>query len=204
MTDLNRRHFLAAGAAATAGAMLSGPAQAAAPKDPMPAKWDETYDVVVIGSGFAGLAAAIEAKAAGSTVAVLEKMPTYGGNSIINGGILSVPGNAPQKALGVKDSPQLLAEDIIREGQGLNYPEKVKLMAREAYPTWEWTVKTLGVEYMDKVGQEGGHSVPRFLYTKNGSGSAIVQKEVDYLAKQGSKSVPAATWRRSSATRTVA
>ena len=48
MTDLNRRHFLAAGAAATAGAMLSGPAQAAAPKDPMPAKWDETYDVVVI------------------------------------------------------------------------------------------------------------------------------------------------------------
>ena len=68
MTDLNRRHFLAAGAAATAGAMLSGPAQAAAPKDPMPAKWDETYDVVVIGSGFAGLAAAIEAKAAGSTV----------------------------------------------------------------------------------------------------------------------------------------
>ena len=187
MTDLNRRHFLAAGAAATAGAMLSGPAQAAAPKDPMPAKWDETYDVVVIGSGFAGLAAAIEAKAAGSTVAVLEKMPTYGGNSIINGGILSVPGNAPQKALGVKDSPQLLAEDIIREGQGLNYPEKVKLMAREAYPTWEWTVKTLGVEYMDKVGQEGGHSVPRFLYTKNGSGSAIVQKEVDYLAKQGVK-----------------
>ena len=153
----------------------------------MPAKWDETYDVVVIGSGFAGLAAAIEAKAAGSTVAVLEKMPTYGGNSIINGGILSVPGNAPQKALGVKDSPQLLAEDIIREGQGLNYPEKVKLMAREAYPTWEWTVKTLGVEYMDKVGQEGGHSVPRFLYTKNGSGSAIVQKEVDYLAKQGVK-----------------
>lgn len=188
MTQLSRRHFLASGAAATVGAISSSGAFAnASGTAEMPAKWDEVFDVLVVGSGFAGLAAAIEAQAAGAKVAVLEKMPTFGGNSVINGGIVSVPGNAPQKALGIKDSPELLAQDILREGQGLNNPEKVRVMAEQAYATWEWTVKELGVEYNDKVGQEGGHSVPRHMYTTNGSGSGIVIKEVEYLRNKGIK-----------------
>jgi fumarate reductase flavoprotein subunit len=52
----------------------------------LPQKWDETWDVVIIGSGFAGLAAAAEAAKAGAKVVILEKMPVYGGNSTINGG----------------------------------------------------------------------------------------------------------------------
>ncbi|QJX03372.1 FAD-dependent oxidoreductase [Alcanivorax sp. IO_7] len=44
----------------------------------MPAKWDEEVDVVVVGSGFAGLAAAHEAAKAGASVALLEKMRTPG------------------------------------------------------------------------------------------------------------------------------
>ena len=186
MTNLSRRSLLLSAAAGTVAATASAASQAAC-KNPMPAKWDEHYDVVVIGSGFAGLAAAAEAKQNGAkSVIVLEKMVTIGGNSIINGGIISVPGNAIQKEMGVKDSAELLATDIIREGQGLNYPEKVKTMAEQAYATWEWTVKELGVEYItDHIGQEGGHSVPRFMYTKNGSGSGIVQKEAEYLKKIG-------------------
>lgn len=34
----------------------------------LPTKWDETYDVIVIGSGFAGLSAALEAHDAGASV----------------------------------------------------------------------------------------------------------------------------------------
>ncbi|UCE35771.1 MAG: FAD-dependent oxidoreductase, partial [Deltaproteobacteria bacterium] len=41
-------------------------------------------DVVVIGSGFAGLTAAIEARNAGASVIILEKMKAPGGNSIIS------------------------------------------------------------------------------------------------------------------------
>ena len=187
MTGLNRRSFLIAGSAAAAGTVLPAAASAKC-TDPMPAKWDETVDVLVIGSGFAGLACAIEARKAGASVLVLEKMPTFGGNSIINGGIMSVPGNAAQKKLGIKDSPELLAEDMIREGLGYNYPDKVKAMAKEAYPTWEWTVKELGVEWIkDRVGAEGGHSVPRHLYTINGSGSEIVRKEHAYAKKLGAE-----------------
>lgn len=115
---------------------------------------------------------------------MVEKMPTPGGNSIINGGILSVPGSDVQKKLGIKDSPELLAQDIIREGLGYSYPEKVKTMASQAIPTYEWTVKELGVEWIpDRVGAEGGHSVPRHFFTKNGSGSEIVNKQLAYLKK---------------------
>ncbi|MGI6557669.1 MAG: FAD-dependent oxidoreductase [Limnochordia bacterium] len=54
---------------------------------PPPDSWDETYEVVVVGGGFAGLSAAYFAKKAGADVVLVEKMPFVGGNSIINGGI---------------------------------------------------------------------------------------------------------------------
>ena len=93
MSDLSRRSLLK-GSAVLGAASLMGAAGVAAAKTP--AKWDETVDVIVVGSGFAGLAAAIEAKKAGAKTIVLEKMPTAGGNSIINGGILTATG-CPQQ-----------------------------------------------------------------------------------------------------------
>ena len=67
MKSISRRDWLKT---AAAGSVILTGASAASAKavDPMPAKWDETFDVVVIGSGFAGLAAAIEARQAGSSV----------------------------------------------------------------------------------------------------------------------------------------
>ena len=130
------RHLLktaAAGSTLFAGARTH---RHATPIEPMPQKWDETFDIVVIGSGFVGLAAAIEARKAGASVCVLEKMRTIGGNSIINGGIMGVPGTPMQKKQGYKDSPELMAEDMIREGAGLNHPDKVRPRCREALPTW--------------------------------------------------------------------
>ena len=173
---------------AGAAAFLAGVPAWAFASDKIPEKWDETVDVAVVGSGFAGLAAAYEAKKAGSEVAVFEKMRTAGGNSIINGGIFAVPGSPEQIALGIKDSPELMAADMIRAGDGLNHPEKVKTLCEQALPTYWWTVKELGVEYQKKnMKQEGGHSVPRSLFTVNGSGSEIVKKELAALEKLGVK-----------------
>ena len=106
-------------------------------------------------------------------------MRTLGGNSIINGGIMAVPGSPMQKKNGIKDTPELLAEDMLREGQGLNDPNKVRTLVNQALPTWQWTRDELGVEWnMDHLVQEGGHSVPRCAITGNGSGSAIVTKQI--------------------------
>lgn len=187
MNAMNRRDlFKASLACGTVGAMglAAVPAEAAAVK--APAKWDESYDVVVIGSGFAGLAAAIEAKMAGAKVLVVDKMPTAGGNSIINGGILTATGCPQQKEHGIKDSPELLAKDILAAGLYLNNPEKVKVLADHALSNFEWCVNFLHVEFQPhSIGQEGGHSVPRYVFTKNGSGSAIVTKELAKLKELG-------------------
>ncbi len=188
MVELNRRTFLSGSVAAGAVALFGTEAAHAAGAVKLPAKWDETADVVIVGSGFAGLAAAIEAKKAGASVVVLEKMATVGGNSIINGGILTATGCPQQKKHGIKDSPELLAHDMLVAGLYLNNPEKVKLVADNALSNYEWTVNELGVEYNpDAIGQEGGHSVPRYVFTKNGSGSGIVSRDVEYRTMQDPK-----------------
>lgn len=185
---LTRRGFLkSTGAVAVAGAALGGLTFGTSQADAavLPKKWDETYDVVVIGSGFAGLAAAYEAKKAGASVVILEKMRTPGGNSIINGGITAAAGSPLQEQKGLKDSPQQLFDDMVREGLGLNHPELVKIMADASVSTLEWTIKELGVRYTDVLVQEGGHSVPRSYQTHNSSGSAIVQPQLAKLKALG-------------------
>ncbi len=95
-------------------ACSAAPAISAAEKD----DWTETYDVVIIGSGFAGLAAAYSALENGvKSVLVLEKMNVFGGNSCINGGQISLAGSGLQKSKGIKDSPKLMEEDMLRVGQ---------------------------------------------------------------------------------------
>ena len=52
----------------------------------MPERWDDAADVVVVGYGYAGATAAIEAHDAGADVLLIEKMPDPGGISITSGG----------------------------------------------------------------------------------------------------------------------
>ncbi len=177
MSEISRRRFLGTTIASSA-AMLSG--VAAAEVTEMPAKWDETHDVLVIGSGFAGLAAAIEAKKLGADVVVLEKMRTYGGNSVINGGLMVATGCPQQKKAGIEDSVELLTKDILKAGNYMNSTAKVRFMAEKALSNYEWCVNELGVEFLpDAIGQEGGHSVPRYVTTKEGTGAGIVIKELE-------------------------
>ena len=147
--------------------------------------WDETFDIVVVGSGFAGLAAAIEAHDAGASVKIIEKMETPGGNSWINGGQVATAGSALQKAQGIVDSPDLMYHDMLAAGLQLNYPALARVVAEQSNAAVEWTMKRLGAAYKEHINTMGGHSVPRVLQTANGHGSEIVGKQVDALKKEG-------------------
>lgn len=94
MTELSRRRLIQ-GAALTA-AVAAVPAANAAGKP----KFDEMHDVVVVGSGFAGLAAALAAREAGADVLVIDKMVFVGGNSSLSGGMMAVPGSSVQERAG--------------------------------------------------------------------------------------------------------
>ena len=189
---LTRRNFLkatggvAATAAVAAGSINILPSTAEAAAGAMPKKWDETYDVVVVGSGFAGLAAAIEAKNAGANVAIIEKMPLYGGNSVINGGDFCAPGTKMQKEKGIDDSPELMFKDMLRAGLYLNHPENARIVAYGAKDALEWTESYLGVKYV-KLGFHGGHSVQRAHGMLNQTGAELVSKELAKVKELGIK-----------------
>jgi len=70
-------------------------------------KWDESVDVVAVGSGLGGLGAAIVAHDSGKRTLVLEKAPKLGGVCAYSGGELFVPNNHLMLAQGLDDSHEL-------------------------------------------------------------------------------------------------
>jgi len=70
----------------------------------IPAKWDREVDVVVLGSGGAGLVAATLAHDGGAETLLLEKAPLIGGTTGVSGGMPWVPRNKHMAAVGVEDS----------------------------------------------------------------------------------------------------
>jgi len=73
---------------------------------------DHDYDVVVVGSGAAGLSAALSAGARGSRVLVLEKSALIGGTSAISGGGVWIPCHHHQSEIGASDSREEALEYI--------------------------------------------------------------------------------------------
>lgn len=75
-----------------------------------------TVDVVVLGSGAAGLTAALAAADAGASVALYEKADVLGGTTALSSGVAWLPGNRYASAAGVEDS----TEDGLRYLEGLS------------------------------------------------------------------------------------
>ena len=90
---------LAAGSITAGGTLLPGIA-AAASKDP---KWVAEADLLIVGTGVAGTAAALAAAAKGASVIMLEKMPFRGGTTAKSGGVFWIPNNPLLQQQGVKD-----------------------------------------------------------------------------------------------------
>lgn len=93
-------------------------------------KWDASFDVVVVGSGAAGLTAGLSAKLQGLKSLVIEKTDRYGGASAISGGALWIPNNHVIKGEGVPDTHEL-ARQYLDATIGDRVPEALK----EAYIT---------------------------------------------------------------------
>lgn len=144
-------------------------------------RWDYQVDVLVVGSGFAGLSAAIEAYESGKRVIVIEKMKSAGGNSVISDGGIAAPNTQLQKKWGIEDSEQRMYDDMFRAGLGLNHPQLLHTVVSNAKEAFEWTVDTIKVPYLDRVDIFGGHSVAR-CYTPEGvTGATIIKKMLKRL-----------------------
>jgi len=166
---VSRKEFVkgaAVGAAGVAaGGLLAGCAPAATPtpqviketvevvkevvKEPwLPEKWDEEADVVIIGAGGAGLAAAIQAASDGASVLILEKAGAAGGTTKLSGGVMQAAGTDFQKQNTEfkDDNPDKHAEYWIRTGEGYIDEELVRDMAKGAPQHIQW-LNELGLEF---------------------------------------------------------
>ena len=167
---MTRREFFkgaaTVGIVASTGALAlnltKGEAHAADKK--MPEKWDETLDTVVIGSGFAGQAAAAEAAKAGAKVVILEKMPVYGGNSVINGGEYNSWDDEfhLREKLGLgDDSVDLHTKDTLKGGDFYGDAELAGILAENATPSLNWMIDDGGLKLREILNRTGGHSAYR-------------------------------------------
>ncbi len=149
---LDRRRFLL-GATATAAA-ASG-CSAIQPVERREIRhWDAEVDLIVAGSGAAGISAAIEARKAGLDVLVLEKLHLPGGSSSLSGGVCYLGGGTPlQKALGFDDS----VEDMYRYMEAASglyaQRDKLQLYCENSLEQFQWLVD-LGVPYQNTFSAE--------------------------------------------------
>ena len=149
--------------------------------------WAETFDVVVIGSGGAGLSSAIMAKEAGASVVVLEKQAYLGGNTNFASGGMNAAGTKQQIAAGIKDdSPELFYADTMKGGHNLNNPALLKTMTENARYAEEWLMD-LGAGFCFRKGRGGGQSIARSHGPCDGSavGPVILKTLMTRVEKDG-------------------
>ncbi len=142
-------------------------------------------DILIIGSGGAGLSSALSAKQHGATVKVISKAyPTASQTSMAQGGINASLGNV------TTDSTTSHIEDTIKSAHGLCDKEMVKWMCEDASSTIAW-LERLGVPFdrtqNSKVAQRqlGGASSKRACYAQDYTGLKILHTLYDNCLKEG-------------------
>lgn len=96
------------------------------------------FDVVVLGCGIAGVVAAIEARMAGASVALLEKMDRPAGNAICALGGFCAWGSRHQKALGIKDSAEEFYAAMMDISAGRADPELTRVYTENIPGDTDW------------------------------------------------------------------
>nr|WP_300310080.1 flavocytochrome c [Halomonas sp.] len=98
----------------------------------------QDFDVVIVGSGGAGLAAAIQAHDDGARVVIIEKMPTVGGNTIKASVGMNAAETRFQNLKGIEDSKELFYEETLKGGKFKNNPALLREFVEQAPEAIDW------------------------------------------------------------------
>ncbi|SNS59760.1 fumarate reductase flavoprotein subunit [Anaerovirgula multivorans] len=139
-----------------------------------------TTDVVVIGGGGAGLAAAVSAHQNGAQVIVLEKMPRLGGNTILSGGAFNAVDPGRQSKQGIEDSIDKHYIQTYEGGDKLGNPELIRTFVENAYPAVEW-LESLGMKFNDEVFTVLGGLWPRAHKPSTPLGTGFIDTYEKYI-----------------------
>ena len=141
-------------------------------------------DVVVIGSGGAGLMAAIQASSQGANVVVLEKLARLGGSTLTSSAMLVVGGSKLQEEAGIEDSPEALKEYLKERSEDIADEEWNNYYADHINEVLDMYLD-LGVSYLPElVLIQGTTSTPR-AHMPAGSGRELIPVLVEEAKKNG-------------------
>lgn len=141
-------------------------------------------DIVIVGGGGAGLAAAVSALENGANVTIIEKLGYLGGSTNVCGGAFNASDTSYQKALGIEDNPQKHFEQTMKGGHNTNDPELVRYMTNHAKETLLW-LESMGLVVNPKVGAATGALYQRSHYPTPAGGHSYINVLEKQLQKYG-------------------
>jgi len=143
-------------------------------------------DVLVIGAGACGLAAAVAAHDAGVSVAIIEKMDRPGGNSALSTGSVPAAATRFQREAGIVDTTEQFVADLMRTGGPTDCPSLVRRLAATSAETVEWLVDVVGARLtLVTAYKHVGHSVPRLHAPASRRGKDLVDDLLAAVARRG-------------------
>ncbi|MEO6986828.1 MAG: FAD-dependent oxidoreductase [Paralcaligenes sp.] len=150
-------------------------------------QWDVEVDILVVGAGGCGLAAAIAAHDDGADVAIVEKMGRPGGNTSLSTGSVPGAGSRFQRVAGIADSAETMMNDLQRIAGEHDLPEVSRALVSISAELCEWLVDRVGA-HLSLITDycHVGHSVPRLHAPISRRGqdlmddllAAVVQREI--------------------------
>ena len=136
-----------------------------------------TTDIVVVGGGIAGLAAAIEAREAGADVILLEKLGRVGGSSVLSGGNFYATGSSVNKEY--EDDAQAMAQYLMDRSEGLADEELITFYSEHSGENVDWLIEHVGTDYGTSTGSVGYSEALRQHYSvERGAGLTVPAYEL--------------------------
>ena len=131
---------------------------------------EKTVDVVVLGAGGAGVAAAIEAVDAGASVALLEKMPQIGGTTATSQGMIGAYESKFTKELGVHYTFEEMYGNLMSNASYRLDPELTAVTIEKSGETIDWMADRLGMNFYDVI---VGYGPLQMMHLVEGAGGAM-------------------------------
>lgn len=146
---------------------------------------NEDVDVLIIGAGACGLAAAIAAHDAGASAAIIEKLDRPGGNSSLSTGSVPAANSRFQREAGIVDDPETYVRDLMGIAKETDDLGLVRRLASVSAETVEWLVDTVGARIaLVTAYKHIGHSVPRLHAPVSRRGQDLVDDLVSAVERR--------------------
>ncbi len=137
------------------------------------------FDVLIVGSGLAGLSAALHLAPTHRVAVITKRAMSDGSSGWAQGGIAAVMGDG--------DSFDAHVDDTLVAGAGLSDPAATRFVVEHAPESVAW-LRSLGVPFSQENGQlhltrEGGHSARRIVHVTDATGAAVQQTLIEHVRR---------------------